>query len=752
MAKKIIIQFNDQPSTTSTGFIYNIQVNTIDITYSNGKNFCRIDWINAGATPTEDYQVNLGTTLDLTIQNTLSFLQQNYQNYIIDYNIVGQTIEVTAQADCIISIDPVINDFIEITTIDIEPANENLKYYIIFDDYTLNIYKKNYLGSATEIFGTFTLKKSSVETILTPIRGTGLDLQLEANQALTYDEFLLEDEFTFKVELLKNTDLIYKGYVKPDGCQQSFIADIWYVNIETVDGLGLLKDLSFVQSNGLRFTGKLSIYDVIKGCLDRTRLTMDVLTSIDLEYVGYTGTNVIKDVYVNSERFIKQQQDEVIMDCNEVLTSMLNLMSTVITQQDGKWFIYRPNDLESGIATFTNQTNDTTQLYNFNATLGSQINNFYPHHCGSDQQIEVRGAISAYRLNYKYGFLDGYIKNTNLSHNDEMVYTDWTTNPDLPIEVTDTGTYPEAPYIGLEIINNPLNSSGLELAVREGVPFLTEVLTSTSFTGLQGRSLIFRFKASTIRTVHYFNIQVKTSDGYYLSNDNEWVTDSNAHIILKCGNVGFTEYFITHERLMPPLNADCDITVVICSPTIYVLDPSSPFYYLTKKGLSKVSYVQILDNTYKESGIVGEFHTVSRKNPPSSITKENQVVYNGDGEIILIGSIYTDDLETPTEFWTRKNKAENLSLLGISAMDDLRIQSAPIKLFSGSIFGEIKYMSVVTIDGISGKFMPIHYDYDYKTNISQVKLLQFYTSDLGDIDYVISPDYGNDTIKPTIKS
>lgn len=744
MAKKIIIDFADHEITAGDGWEYFIQVGSLDIYYNSGKNSCILEFIPNGATPTADYQLPLQLTLADTLQSAVTFLRENYVNYIIDYNVVNSTIEVTVQADAVITVDTNMS----IDVVDIEPSGENLRYFIVFGDYVLNIYKKNFLGTAIEINGTFTLKKSSVDTILTPIRGTGLDLSLEANQALTYDEFLLEDEFTFKVELLKNDVLIHKGYVKPDGCQQSFVNDMWYVNVETVDGLGLLKDLSFVNDNGLRFTGMMSIYDVIKGCLDRTRLTMDILSSIDLEYIGYTGNNVIKDVYVNSDRFIKTDTDDTLMNCNEVLTSMLNMFSGVITQQDAKWFIYRPNDLGNGFAIFTNNTTNYTQAFNLNKTLGSQINNFYPHHSGANQQIECKGAISAYRLNYKYGFLDGYIKNTNFTHNSSLVFTDWTVNPDIPITVTDYVTYPDAPYVGLEIINNPLSTTNLELRVREGIPLLTDIVTSDVIEGIQGTRLTFRLKASTIRTVHYFNIQIRTSDGYYLTNDNEWSTDASSHIRLRCGSVGMNEYSITHERLMPALIANCDVEVVICSPTIVVYP--APFDF-TKIGVSKITYCQVLDNSIKEAGIVGEFHTVSRKKPPSSITKENQTVFNGDGEKILIGSIYKEDLETPTTFWTRKNKFESLPLLGISAMDDLRIQSNPIKVFSGDVYGYLPYMSVIKIDGLSGLFMPIEYDYDYKTNISQMKLLEFYNSDLGDIEYTISPDYGN-TVKPTIKS
>jgi hypothetical protein len=745
MAKKIIIDFSAQPITTGIGFGYTIQVDDFLIYYSNGLNGVRVDFIPNGATPDEDYQLAIGTTLDETLQILLSYLRENYINDLVSYSLVETAIEVLIQADAVVTIEEDLNANITITTEDVEPFGSNLKYYLYFYDYTLNIYKSNYQGTASEIYGTFTLKKSSVDTILTPIRGTALDLSLEANQTLTFDEFLLEDEFTYKTELLKGTQIIFEGYIKPDGCQQSFVNDVWYVNIESNDVLGALKDLSFVQTNGLPFTGKMSVYDVIKACLDRTRLSLIINTSIEVTYVDYAGTNILKDIYVNADRFIKNENDIVIMDCNEVLISMLNMFSGVITQQDGQWWIYRPNDLEfNGYTEFINQDTDTTFTKNLNAVLGSQINNFYPHHCDGNQQIEVKGAISAYRLNYQYGFLNGFVSNPNLNHDEEMVYADWETNPDLPIYVPGPD-FPFDPVLVFQIINDPLSTSGLQMWTKEETPFITEVLTSTSFIGLENQVLTFRFKGSTKNIIHQLIFQIKTSTGYYLNRNNVWVLDSNAYIQVQTGTIASTEVFINYELLMPPLPNDCDVTIIICAPKVF------PLYSINRIGISKITYIEILDNETQKSGIVGEFHTVTRFNPPSSIVKENQKVFNGDGIQILIGSIYKANQETLTNFWTRKNKFESLPLLGISAMDDLRIQSNPIKVFSGSIFGQIPYMSVISIDNITGLFMPIEYDYDYKTNKSQVKLLEFYNTDLADIQYTISPDYGNNTVKPTIK-
>jgi len=740
MAKKIIIDFSAQPITNFIGYSYIINVNSFPLYYSTGDFVLKVDFIPNGATPTEFDQVPIGTSLDETLQILLSFLRENYINDLIDYSLVNSSIEVLIQADAVVTIDEDINPNISITTENVEPFGSNLKYYLYFDDYTLNIYKSNYQGTASEIYGTFTLKKSNVDSILDQIRGTGLDLSLEASQTLTFDEFLLEDEFTYKTELLKGNQIIFEGYIKPDGCQQSFVNDVWYVNIESNDVLGALKNLSFVQTNGLPFTGKMSVYEVIKGCLDRTRLSLNINTSVYVEYTDYTGTNILKDIYVNSDRFIKDKNDIVIMDCNEVLTSMLNLFSAVITQQDGQWWIYRPNDLElNGYTEFINQTTDAVFTKNLNAVLGSQINGFYPHHAGANQQIEVKGAISAYRLNYQYGLVAGLVINPTFNFDTTIPVAEWLANP--VFYNWTTSEMAPANVILYPFINSSV--SRLVIGRRSGV---YELVASTPINGEIGET--FNFNAKLFAQIGFqeseeitFKIIIKTSDGYYLHQGNYWVNYNTLYQFKVPFNGDGTRWGIVYSNFklsLPPLINDCTLQIIICNP----------FADFITAGYDSVD---LISNILESQGLVGEFHTVTRSQPPSSITKENQKVFNGDGISSFIGSIYKDDLITLTTGWTRKNKFENLPLLGISAMDDLRIQSNPIKLFTGDIYGYIPYLSVVTIDNIVGLFMPIEWDYDYKNNITKVKLLQFYNTDIADIQYTISPDYGNNTVKATIK-
>ena len=738
MAKKVIIQFNDQPDTLEVGWEFSISVNGFLLVYNNTMTANTVLYMPYGYVITDPIELAIGIDLNETINKTLAYLQTYFVNNLITYSRVNDTIECRIEADAVINISPIVNSSLELSQQDIQPDLLNLKYYLIYGDYVLNIYQKNYTGNNFEIYGGITIEKGSVDTILETIRGTGLNLSLEANSALTFDEFLLADEFTYKTELIKNGQTIYNGYIKPDGVQQSFVNDEWLVNIESVDGLGLLKDLSFVQTNGLPFLGRLSMYEVIKGCLDRTRLSMTINTSVDVAYLGYEGTNILKDTYVNSERFVRSKQDDVIQDCNSVLNSVLNLFSAVITQENGQWWIYRPNDLQiNTLTTFINNDDDTTVQRNLSAVLGSQINNFYPHHSGANQQIEVKGAISAYRLNYEYGFLDGFIVNSDLKHDGFLNYEGWN----------------ELAYFNQRVINVPGDTSGLIMVpkYRLELPTINEVLKSDSIAVVKGTILKLTIKVKAYAYQNSFLFKIKTSDGYYYGTfregetfpEGQWSTNPNTFVGILLGefeNAQSSEGTLT-VTLLPILN-DCTIEIIILSPF---------FFYPNQQGLTEISYVQITEDVTANTGRVGEFYTVTRGNPPSSITKDNQKVFNGDSTGIFIGAIYKADNTNVTTLWTRKNKFESKALLQISAEDDLRIQSSPIKLFTGDIYGQIPYLSLVEIDNVFGLFMFINYSYDIQTNIISGKLLQLFNIDLGDIQYLFSYDYGNNTIKPTIK-
>jgi len=600
-----------------------------------------------------------------------------------------------------------------------------MEKYFIRNDYTgyfVQIFEAGFSGISTEIFGKISFDKGSVDNILDPIRGTGLNLQLEANPSLTFDEFSEADEKTYTVKATKNSVTVFNGFLKPDGVTQSFVRDIWVVDLDFIDGLGTLKDLSFVKSNGFTFTGKLSMFEVIEACLARTGIVMTINSFIDVHYIDYAGTNILKDTYINSERFVKVD-DNTIMTCEEVLNSVLNIFSACITQQDGQWCVYRPNEFTNNV-TFIDNTLNTTFVKNLYKKVGSQIDNYFPHHSNGNQQIQTKGAISAYRLNYKYGFKTGMNSNPTLHHDSALIFDSWTKATNL---------------YGTVLINDLNDTMGLKMETKYILsdPILKEILRSQSVFVNAGSQIDLKVELSVeTNSQTNFGFNIVRSDGYWADSNGVWKNTETLARVTQNG-AGSFDWTLKIE----PVPNDCTVYVIIRSA---VSDKISPV-------IVEVQRCELINN-FNYDGKIGEFHTVQRNNAPSSIIKENQEVYNGDsiGDV-FIGAIYKSDKTTLTTVWTRKGKLEEKSILQISAEDDMRIQQKPIKEFTGDFYGYLPYLSIIEINNINGLFMFVEYSYDTDTNITKGKLLQFFTSEVADLNYSLTFDYGS-VVKPSIRS
>lgn len=75
----------------------------------------------------------------------------------------------------------------------------------------------------------------------------------------------------------------------------------------------------------------------------------------------------------------------------------------------------------------------------------------------------------------------------------------------------------------------------------------------------------------------------------------------------------------------------------------------------------------------------------------------------------------------------------------------------PLQVYSGDVYGYFNYLSLVTINNLTGVFMPTSYNYNALENTTSLKLIEVLNTDiLDDVDYQITFDYGN-VVEPTIK-
>lgn len=743
MAKKIIISFAGQP-VVGIAIEYTIFIDSLNIVYANGEPSVITSYTANGTRNSPPNNIELKTNLSDTIDNTLNFFISNFVYQNVYYRRVNNTIEVIINTDQLISAnfgDSALNISYSIATI-LPDDNINLRYFfkytnIVNDNYLCEIYKKNNLLPSVEINGYAVIEKGSVKDHTDTIRGTGLSLELEATDLLTLEDLYSENEQDFSVKLYKNNSLIFYGFLKPDGVFQSFTRDRWILSLSCVDGLGALENLSFVQPSGLRFVGKMKAIDIIYNCLLRSGLSMPLNTSINTYYEGLTITDnldILSKIYMNADRYIKSD-NETIMSCEEVLKSVLEVFSAVITQNNGQWYIYKPSELyDNSIISFKKY--DVFNVFsglvsvNFNKVLGSQINNFYPHHCNGNQKIEIKGCISAFRLGYKYGFVVGILPNPNLLHDGNLNYQGWTI---------------EDPF---DLINDPILKAGFKIKnsifgntnnLAKSNPLLVttedqlKLKISFSVTNSQGLPSQ-RFLRLKIQQGIY-NLK-------YTPRNDQTPLDDVSNAVWTTNPLDTYTFLLkresTYELILPNFIDDGNITIAIMQ--VY-----------NQGGTTLISDLDLIPNAGDKPEI-GEFHTASRATKISSIVKENKTVYNGDnGGIIYLGAIFKEDAITPTELWSRLDKFESKPLLQISAEDELRLNQKPLKIFRGSTFGEVPYLSIVDIDNVQGKFCPIEYSYDTQSNITTFKLLELFTAEVSDIIYKFTFDYGN-TVKPTIIS
>lgn len=285
MAKKVVISYNSNPQVTDAfGFAFFLDGLAIPI---NGFLGVNVNYWHVGLPNSHPYGIGILPTLSQTIDNTVAFLRGQYSHPNLTYSRVGNTIEILMNIENVTvttSIDS--DDRFTIASYDVEPNEDvNLKYFFEYDNvdgdrFICKINKKGYKGEATEIHGKANITKGKAKDHLDTFRGTGLDIQLEANIGLTLEDLYTDDEQSFTVRFYKNNKLVFRGFLKPDDVFESFVQDAWYINLTAIDGLGILENLSFVKEKGLFFVGKMKAFDIVYFCLKRIGIPMYVPNSL----------------------------------------------------------------------------------------------------------------------------------------------------------------------------------------------------------------------------------------------------------------------------------------------------------------------------------------------------------------------------------------------------------------------------------------------------------------------------------------
>jgi hypothetical protein len=592
-----------------------------------------------------------------------------------------------------------------------------LKYYFEFTDvetikHKVEIYNDDFVGDATLVYGTCSLTKASTKDTLEPIRGGGLKIDLEASTDLDFTDLYSEEERTFSVKYYRNENLHSLYWIDPEGLFQSFVEDKWIISLDCTDGLGFLNNLSYVDNvTKEKFSGKQSQLEVIVNCLKRTGFNQNIYVRV--QYIKRDETDglpLLQNTYVDSFRYVKDD-NVTTMQCNEVLKTVLELYSLVITQKDGDWYIYRPNDLyilktlDTDTLTFyaydSNGTplNPTTKTVNFAQDLGSQIDNFYPHHVNGNQQLSIDNSIAAYRINYKYGLTNSLFDNIYLE-NVGGVIDEWTINDATKL------TFP-TDNRGFILEGTVRNQQDLILTSDSIIVAENDIIVNKGVIEYIFKDILFGnalFKSKVILT--------DGTNTRYLQKDGSWSSSSTY--------IDFTlpiDNTFIYEIKTEPIPFDGSIYIELYTPS-----PISFNNDYTVRCLITESTLKVTDSLGE---LKGEIHTFQRTDNSSSKIAETKEVFNGDiNSALYSGTIYGMDETTPTDidWYIDSPFVFRKPILRIMGEERMKMYEKPLKVFKGDVYGYIDYLSVISINNITGWFMPIEWNYDASKNITKLKL------------------------------
>ena len=589
-----------------------------------------------------------------------------------------------------------------------------------------------------EIKGNYILENASDEDILTPLRPKQATINLDADLDLTFSDLYSEEEKTYKVTIKRDNQVIFVGWLSSDGLYENYVADKWQISLNAIDGLGYLKDITYLNDDGALYSGKQTDIEKLSIVLNKVGLNLGFRTAINIYYEGLSGVDVLSNTYFNAERYYTEDNNEP-FDCEKILLSVLEKYNAVITQKDGYWYIFRPNEIfDSANVTFYNYDSDGVLVVGENTitedltfNLGSQIDGFYPHHINSNQQKTLQRSLGAYRLNLKFGRVFPYFSNTFLNWTDASNINDWTI-------VQPTLISPYQDLQGFKVLDDGLSGASIVASTAnytvDGAPRIEFQVT---YSNLNNTDPIIGTGGAT------FNAKViytKGANTYYLTPDGDWSTTDT--LIQRSIGIGVKNFTLTviSNAIVPEENGDIKID-------LYDAGFGTSVFPMAIHNLSLQTYIG-------QDEQQGNFYTIEKLTNATPNTDEVKTVIHGDvPDDTYFSAIYENDETTNTEFWYRKNYEESKNLLRIMIEDRMRMNYSPKIIFDGDVYGYVPLLSRINVNNVKEKMMCLEWSYDAYSNTTSIKLIELLNTDFQSIDvvYSLTPDYG-ETVKPTIKS
>ena len=348
------------------------------------------------------------------------------------------------------------------------------------------------------------------EDLFKPIRPQLATIQFIGNDTITMDDFIADNDNDIEIIFSYHTFIGYwKGYLLQDNFQETWIDTNHIITLTATEGLGLLEYVQF-NNNGTEVVGRLKFLDAIQYCLQPTPLAFTgtkVVNNLFHSSMIDTGTNIPLDqAYIDARTF---QVEARTFDNKKIALEKINqAFSQTIFQYNGYWFIYRLEELYTGLAsnlrevTLSSTRSSANKRYDISVGVNEEVKPVVP-----EMLRYLRRKTKKDINNFRYELFNEVIENESFTRGNLI-----SSNPSAKLRELDSWTYETGTF------SSPTTPSGTYGLIENYINGLFE--NSYAYFDIPSTTGNFWIKSqpANVNNLQYLDIQFEVSYNPYLGN------------------------------------------------------------------------------------------------------------------------------------------------------------------------------------------------------------------------------------------
>lgn len=427
----------------------------------------------------------------------------------------------------------------------------------------LKMWQKNYVGSIISLQGVdvslqyIPNSDDPYEPILASQLAISIDFTDNVSNIIDFTN--IDDRYLY-VEMYIDNVIEWVGYLINDNVQISYSTGRKIASFNATDGLGMLKDITFIPHIGNSgVNDKNSLLNVLLLCFNSLKFKNNRNIITMCSYYAYgmpnrsaaTYNDPFQLTYMNYRNFLKDEYEYT--NCLDIISNIAKSFGCRVFQAHGKWWIVAINEFANTNAYYCEYTSLSFRVNNGD---GNQINtsSIIEYYCDNTSNLyfinnsQLKILLKGFYKIVAQGNIDtadNYLPNGNLIDNDGTEATFWVRDStgDATCTLQYNATYD---YYYFELVTVPGGPAGT-------ASVMLDPASQPKVTAGDSLQLNITIGAtSTALAIGFIDITIDTGTTiYYLNNTGDWQTTSTSYTVYNPKTSGPSEDFILDLKTKP---------------------------------------------------------------------------------------------------------------------------------------------------------------------------------------------------------